>query len=76
MAKVLYELTCEAKYISIVNGIATITQEVEVEIEYINTAEALGEHQSGMLWECFEHSIVVRDDEGKEVQYDETGEMI
>lgn len=76
MAKVSYELTCKAKHVEIVDGVAIITFEREVDVSEISDAEASGEYQSDMLWECFEHSFEARGDNGDVIQYNDEGEMV
>ncbi len=76
MAKVSYELTCKAENVKIVDGKAIITFEQEVDIEDINDAEASGEQQSNMLWECFGHSFEGRYEDGVVVTYNDEGNRI
>ena len=76
MAKVSYELTCKAENVKIVGSKAIITFEEEVKVEDINDAEASGEYQSDMLWECFQHSFEGRYEDGVVIQYNDEGNRI
>ena len=74
MAKIVYELTCDAKNVKIVDGKAVITFERETDVEDVSDAEASGEYQGNMLWECFEHSFIAFN-HGLAILYDDNGEM-
>jgi len=75
MAKIKYVLVCEAKNVEIVDGNAVITFERETDVEDVSDAEASGEYQGNMLWECFGHSFAAYDDNGNEIVYNDDGEM-
>lgn len=76
MPKVTYNLSCNAKDVQIIGDEAIITFEREVDIEDINDAEASGEYQGNMLWECFEHHFSARYSDNVLVTYNDEGSRI
>ncbi len=76
MAKIVYTLTCDAKNVTVVDGKAHINFTQEIDAEEVSDAEASGECQSNMLWECFEHSFAAYDDQGWVISYNDNGEKV